>query len=77
MECGFVAASTWARRLADVDPRVKKRARRGWRKEWKTILAPLWKLLGPSIPPGGRVRAGITYLNWGRHIQRTKTSLRM
>lgn len=35
-----MAASAWARRLAEV-PLIKKRPTRGWRKEWKTIWAPL------------------------------------
>ena len=36
-----MAASAWARRLAEVPELVKKRPTRGWRKEWKTIWAPL------------------------------------
>lgn len=42
--CDLVAASAWARRLAEVEPPLKYRPTRGWRRELKTTWAPLSRI---------------------------------
>lgn len=76
--CDLVAASAWARRLAEVEPPWKKRPKAGWTKELKTIWAPL--LMFVRSLPGGNLVCGVfrvAYLVWGRDIQRIRTNLKM
>lgn len=40
--CDLLAASAWAFKLEEVEPLEKKRANKGWMKEWKTTWAPLF-----------------------------------